>query len=292
YCGVFNDDNEAGQYYNAILHDEVSETLGSGRGISGQDVGRGAMDYGYITKNEVDCRAINIDLQVDQINYTAILHHDTPEKFYVREEVAINLNFGGTFNVENSLAAAGYGAARNLSPDIIAEGLRTCKPVPGRFEPVKAGQDFAVLVDYAHTPDGLDNVLKSARPLTTGKLIAVFGCGGDRDKTKRPLMGRIAKTLSDIAIATSDNPRTENPDAILDDVLAGMTDADGSATVYREADRRTAIALAVSLAAPGDTIVIAGKGHETYQIVGTETFPFDDRQVAREEIERAAKGKP
>ncbi|MBC8135220.1 MAG: UDP-N-acetylmuramoyl-L-alanyl-D-glutamate--2,6-diaminopimelate ligase [Fibrella sp.] len=220
----------------------------------------------------------DIELFVDHINYTA----KTPVG-----EVAIELGFGGTFNVDNSLAAIGYGIARGLSPEVIAEGLRTCPPVPGRFQPVKAGQEFAVLVDYAHTPDGLDNVLKSARPLTKGRLISVFGCGGDRDKTKRPKMGRIAKDLSDIAIATSDNPRTENPEAILDDVLAGM-DGDGGAEVRRESDRRKAIALAVSLAQAGDTIVIAGKGHETYQIIGTETFPFDDVQVAKEEIEKCS----
>ncbi len=227
------------------------------------------------------------ELSVDKIKFVSGFRgrYETDERRF--ESLNIELPFGGAFNIYNALAAVGYGIARGLLPAVIAEGLRTCKPVPGRFEPVKAGQDYAVLVDYAHTPDGLDNVLKSARPLTTGKLIAVFGCGGDRDKTKRPLMGGIAKNHADIAIATSDNPRTENPEAILDDVLAGM-DGPAGATVYREADRRAAIALAVSLAAPGDTIVIAGKGHETYQIIGTQTFPFDDIIVAKEEIQKHA----
>jgi UDP-N-acetylmuramoyl-L-alanyl-D-glutamate--2,6-diaminopimelate ligase len=165
---------------------------------------------------------------------------------------------------------------------VIAEGLANCPPPPGRFEPVRAGQEFAVLVDYAHTPDGLENVLKSARPLTEGRLIVVFGCGGNRDRTKRPQMGRLALELADVAIVTSDNPRKEEPEAIIDEILTGMTG--NGAAIYREPDRRIAIAVAVQTASPGDTVVIAGKGHETYQIVGETTYPFDDVQVAGEEI--------
>ena len=199
-------------------------------------------------------------------------------------KIPVRLPFGGGFNVANALAAIGYGIARDLSAETIAEGLASCPPVPGRFEPVQAGQNFALLVDYAHTPDGLQNVLVSARPLTQGKLITVFGCGGNRDKTKRPLMGKIAHDLSDIAIVTSDNPRRENPELILDDILAGMTGH--GAEVLREADRRTAIALAMQRAQNGDTVVIAGKGHEDYQIIGEQTFPFSDVAVAREEIQK------
>lgn len=238
----------------------------------------------FVSQDVTTSGSKEAQLFVDKIHYIA-------EVFYQNEtsgkSIPVELAFGGTFNVENSLAAVGYGVARKLSPEVIADGLRNCPPVPGRFQPVQAGQPYAVLVDYAHTPDGLDNVLRSARPLTRGNLITVFGCGGDRDKTKRPKMGHIARDLSDIAIVTSDNPRTENPDAILDDVLAGMN-GDVGATIHREADRRKAIALAVSLAKAGDTVVIAGKGHETYQIVGRETFPFDDVAVAREEIQRCS----
>lgn len=219
-----------------------------------------------------DIVAEALQLAVDSLRFVA----KTPSG-----DIPVHLGFGGTFQVGNVLAAIGYGVARGLTTDVIAAGLATCPPVPGRFHPVQAGQDFAVLVDYAHTPDGLENVLKAARPLTSGRLIVVFGCGGDRDKTKRPLMGRLASSLADIAIATSDNPRTEDPEAILDDVLAGMQ----APPALREVDRRKAIRLAVGLAKAGDTIVIAGKGHEDYQIIGREKFPFSDLEVAREELE-------
>ena len=259
-AAVINFDDEAGRTYALqIIKQEVARCID------------------YATTVEADIELIDSAvLKADSIAYAA----HTPTS-----NIPVSLPFGGWFNVLNSLAAVGYGVARGLSPAVIAEGLRTCPPVPGRFQPVQAGQPYAVIVDYAHTPDGLDNVLRSARPLTHGNLITVFGCGGNRDKTKRPKMGRIARDLSDIAIVTSDNPRREDPEAILDDVLAGMN-GDTGAAIYREADRRKAIALAVSLAKPGDTVVLAGKGHETYQIVGDETLPFDDVAVAREEIER------
>lgn len=198
----------------------------------------------------------------------------------------VRLNFGGAFNVENALAAVGYGLARWLAPEVIVNGLADCPPVPGRFQPVRAGQDFAVLVDYAHTPDGLENVLRSARPLTPGRLIVVFGCGGNRDRTKRPIMGRLAKELADIAVVTSDNPRKEEPEAIIDEILTGMQEGGGGAVVRRESDRRGAIALALREARPGDTVVIAGKGHEDYQILGDQTIHFSDVEVAEEEIGR------
>jgi UDP-N-acetylmuramoyl-L-alanyl-D-glutamate--2,6-diaminopimelate ligase len=200
-------------------------------------------------------------------------------------DIAIALPFGGTFNVANALAAVGYGIARGFAPDVIATGLAHCPPVPGRFQPVRAGQDYGVLVDYAHTPDGLENVLNSARPLTTGRLIAVFGCGGDRDTTKRPKMGKIAGDLADIAIVTSDNPRTEDPNIILDGVLSGMNMA--KAKTISEVDRRQAIYLAAKMARPGDTIVIAGKGHEDYQEVHGVKHHFSDVEVATEAIDIA-----
>jgi len=143
-----------------------------------------------------------------------------------------------------------------------------------------------VLVDYAHTPDGLENVLRSARPLTKGRLITVFGCGGNRDRTKRPIMGRLAVDLSDIAIVTSDNPRREEPEAIINEIITGMNGH--GASVLRETDRRRAIALAVGMAKPGDTVVIAGKGHEDYQILGDTTIHFSDVEVAAEEIQKCS----
>jgi UDP-N-acetylmuramoyl-L-alanyl-D-glutamate--2,6-diaminopimelate ligase len=163
-----------------------------------------------------------------------------------------------------------------------AEALARAERVPGRFEPVDEGQDFAVLVDYAHTPDSLENVLRAAREITRGRLHVVFGAGGDRDRAKRPLMGRVASELADRAIVTSDNPRSEDPDAIVDQVLEGAAGAE------REVDRRRAIALAVDGARPGDVVVIAGKGHEQGQeFEGGRKEPFDDVTVAREALRHA-----
>ena len=176
-----------------------------------------------------------------------------------------------------------------MRSDVAAASLADAGRVPGRFEPVDAGQPFAVLVDYAHTPDSLENVLSAARMLTGGRLIAVFGCGGDRDREKRPLMGEITARLADSCIVTSDNPRSERPEAIIDDILAGIPEgADG---VRVEPDRRRAIALALDEAAAGDTVVIAGKGHEQGQeLEGGRKIPFDDRQVAIEELQRLRSG--
>jgi UDP-N-acetylmuramoyl-L-alanyl-D-glutamate--2,6-diaminopimelate ligase len=155
--------------------------------------------------------------------------------------------------------------------------------VPGRMEPVSEGQPFAVLVDYAHTPDSLENVLRAARRLTPGRLICVFGCGGDRDREKRPLMGAIASRLADVPVVTSDNPRSEDPEAIIGEILVGMR-RDG---IVVEVDRRAAIGAALELARPGDAVVIAGKGHEQGQeFEGGRKLPFDDREVARDELRR------
>ncbi len=170
--------------------------------------------------------------------------------------------------------------------------------MPGRFEPVTEGQDFTVLIDYAHTPDSLENVLGAARRITTGRLITVFGCGGDRDREKRPLMGRAGAELSDLAIVTSDNPRSEDPGAIIEQILAGIpsharTRSGGRGEVMVEPDRRTAIARAFAEARAGDTVVIAGKGHEQGQeFEGGRKIPFDDRDVARHELRRLAAGTP
>jgi UDP-N-acetylmuramoyl-L-alanyl-D-glutamate--2,6-diaminopimelate ligase len=190
----------------------------------------------------------------------------------------------GRFNVENVLGAVAAARLLLIDDEAIARGVRELRGVPGRFEAVDEGQPFAVLVDYAHTPDSLENVLRTARDLAQNRLICVFGCGGDRDRGKRPLMGRIASELADLAIVTSDNPRSEEPGAIVDEVLAGIG---GGAAVEVEPDRRAAIALALSRARPGDSVVIAGKGHEQGQeFEDGRKVPFDDREVAREELRR------
>jgi UDP-N-acetylmuramoyl-L-alanyl-D-glutamate--2,6-diaminopimelate ligase len=171
-----------------------------------------------------------------------------------------------------------------------AEALRSAGQVPGRFEPIDEGQSFGVLVDYAHTPDSLENVLKAARRLTSGKLISVFGAGGDRDRDKRPLMGRAGAELSDLAVVTSDNPRSEEPAAIIEEILAGIPE-DPHAEVVVEQDRRAAIGRALAGAEQGDTVVIAGKGHEQGQeFEDGRKVPFDDRDVARDELRRLTTG--
>jgi len=186
---------------------------------------------------------------------------------------------GGHFNAYNCLAAAAACLGLGTGLDAVVKGLAATPRVPGRFESIDCGQAFGVLVDYAHTPDGLENVLKTTRELTRNRLIVVFGCGGNRDRGKRPIMGRIASELADTAIITSDNPRKEDPNAIIRDILEGVP-LDARPEVV--ADRRQAIERAVMQAAEGDLVVIAGKGHEDYQIFADRTIHFDDREVARE----------
>jgi UDP-N-acetylmuramoyl-L-alanyl-D-glutamate--2,6-diaminopimelate ligase len=188
----------------------------------------------------------------------------------------------GEHNVMNLLAAVAAGLGLGLEPDRIAPALAVVGAVPGRFEQVRAGQPFLVVVDYAHTPDALERVLVTARKLTRGRLAVVFGCGGDRDRGKRPIMGELAARLADRAWVTSDNPRSEPPEAIIDEVMAGVRRVGGGeGRCASVPDRRAAIAAALDWAEPEDTVVIAGKGHEAYQIVGAEVLPFDDRAVAR-----------
>ncbi len=202
----------------------------------------------------------------------------------------VNLQMGGLFQVANALAAVGVALLRRVPATAIVNGLEALPGVPGRFELVPSpGKDFTVVVDYAHSPDGLENVLKSARALSPKRLVCVFGCGGDRDPLKRPLMGRISAELADVTILTSDNPRSENPDAIIADILAGIDGGKTSLNVITEVDRFAAIQAALcELAQPGDLIVIAGKGHETGQTAAGKTIPFDDRQVAREALAECA----
>ncbi|HZO60982.1 MAG TPA: UDP-N-acetylmuramoyl-L-alanyl-D-glutamate--2,6-diaminopimelate ligase [Solirubrobacterales bacterium] len=203
--------------------------------------------------------------------------------------VPVRLPLPGLFNVYNALAAIAAGHALGVAPHAAAEALATAQRVPGRFEPVDEGQAFSVLVDYAHTPDSLENVLASARGLLDdGRLIVVFGAGGDRDRDKRPLMGAAARRLADHLVVTSDNPRSEDPDSIIAAIVAGAnaeTPPDESAAMEVESDRRTAIERALVLAQPGDIVVIAGKGHEQGQeFEGGRKLPFDDREVARDAL--------
>jgi UDP-N-acetylmuramoyl-L-alanyl-D-glutamate--2,6-diaminopimelate ligase len=195
----------------------------------------------------------------------------------------VHLPLGGRFNVSNALAALTCATVLGIEPQVAVRGLAGAPPVPGRFEVVSApGADVTVVVDYAHTPDGLEEVLATARSVAPdGRVIAVFGCGGDRDADKRPLMGAVAARLADVVIITSDNPRHEEPVRIIQAAEAGVEPALRS-RVRTEVDRRVAIGDAVRLARPGDIIVVAGKGHETTQTIGDDVIPFDDREVARE----------
>jgi UDP-N-acetylmuramoyl-L-alanyl-D-glutamate--2,6-diaminopimelate ligase len=196
--------------------------------------------------------------------------------------IEIETHLRGGFNVENVLGAVAAGILLDIDEEAIAAGIAAVTGVPGRFEAVDEGQSFAVIVDYAHTPDSLDVVLRAARDLGPGRVIAVFGAGGDRDRGKRPLMGRVARDRADLAIVTSDNPRSEDPLAIIQDVLQGA-----GMDVEIDPDRRSAISRAIGLAGPGDVVVIAGKGHEQGQDIGGIVQSFDDRDVAREALRAA-----
>jgi UDP-N-acetylmuramoyl-L-alanyl-D-glutamate--2,6-diaminopimelate ligase len=190
----------------------------------------------------------------------------------------------GRPHVYNMLAATATALELGYDLDAIVTGLSKCVGAPGRFERVRHDGDFAVVVDYAHTDDALLNTLQTARDLTSGRIITVFGCGGDRDKTKRVPMGRVAGENSDVVFITSDNPRTEDPVKIISEIEAGVKE---SGTVYfAVSDRREAINRAIAIAKPADVVIIAGKGHETYQIIGNDKFHFDDREVAADMISK------
>jgi UDP-N-acetylmuramoyl-L-alanyl-D-glutamate--2,6-diaminopimelate ligase len=213
------------------------------------------------------------DLLYEPAGVRGVLHTPLGEVPFVSPLV-------GQFNLANLLAAVGAGLHLGLDLEAIAQSLATFPGVPGRVEQVQVSpsQDISVIVDYAHTPDSLENLLKASRPFIQGRMICVFGCGGDRDRTKRPKMGAIAAELADWVVVTSDNPRTEDPERILQDVVAGIP-ASVSPTVM--GDRAAAIRKAILEAQPGDGVLIAGKGHEDYQILGTEKVHFDDREQAR-----------
>lgn len=267
---VVNIDDAAGEKIIAIARDAGAEILRVGRGANA----------------DAEIRLVDHTISLDG---TRAVIEESSGRFEV------DLPLLGDFNLENLLVAVGVGRALGLAPETIAAGTMHCPQVPGRMERViGTGRDEpTVLVDYAHTPDAIEKLLRAVRPLCAGRLIAVFGCGGDRDRTKRPLMAEAVATHADRAIATSDNPRTEDPIEILGDVEEGLrslarVEADALLTTENEAalysvlvDRRAAIDCAISGAGPNDTVVLAGKGHEDYQIIGREKFPFDDRLEAR-----------
>jgi len=226
----------------------------------------------YGLERAADIRATDVRLSLEGSRFTA----KTP-----LGPVAIHSPLLGRFNVSNLLAALGAALALGISKEVAATGLGALAGVPGRLERVNAGQDFTVIVDYAHTDDALKNLLETVRELGPRKVITVFGCGGDRDRTKRPLMGAVAARLSDVAIVTSDNPRSEPPEAIIEEVRRGMPPGRG-AEVLSIVDRREAIARALEMARPDAAVIIAGKGHETTQTLRDRTVPFDDRQVVRD----------
>ena len=203
----------------------------------------------------------------------------------------VRLRLAGHFNAANAAGALAAADALGIDLDTAVAGLESLEGVPGRFEQVRAGQPFTVLVDYAHKPGALENALVAARDATEGRVIVVFGCGGDRDRAKRPLMGEIAGKLADVTVVTSDNPRSEPPEAIVEAIVAGLARTAPPGSWHVEVDRRKAIRLALELARPGDLVLIAGKGHEQGQeLAGGVKVPFDDRVVAREELDALLKG--
>ena len=225
----------------------------------------------YGVEKSADVYVKNINSTLSRLKFTIV----TP-----KGETDINLKLLGEYNLYNALAATGVGLSFGIELDVIKTGLESVV-VPGRFELVDCGQDFAVVVDYAHTPDALKRLLTAARKTTEGRLICVFGCGGDRDKDKRPIMGRIASEIADHVIITSDNPRTEDPAQIAAEIEAGVKSEKNYDMIV---DRSSAIARGIEIARSGDLVVIAGKGHENYQDFGDKRIHFDDREIAAEYI--------
>jgi UDP-N-acetylmuramoyl-L-alanyl-D-glutamate--2,6-diaminopimelate ligase len=233
----------------------------------------------------IKCRTITYSAISDTADYTAknILCNENGIKYeFVGVDCIsrIQSSLHGRFMISNTLCATSLLLNLGFSIDKIANAIENLKPVKGRGEIVTVPKKYTVMIDYAHTPDGLYNILSSVREITKGRIILVFGCGGDRDKSKRAEMGRIAGELSNYVIVTSDNPRTENPLLIMNDILCGMEKTKSRIAVIE--NRRQAIEFALSKARKGDTVILAGKGHETYQIIGKEKIPFDERDIIKE----------
>lgn len=228
--------------------------------------------YSYGITADADVKAIDLRFNLKGSQFTVLNRGGSFD---------INMKLIGRFSVYNALAAITYALGEGVDPAVIKNALEKVEGVAGRFEQVDCGQDFTVIIDYAHTPDGLENILRTGQEILENRMITVFGCGGDRDKTKRPLMGKIAALYSDFSIVTSDNPRSEEPEAIIDDIVPGLMEVENS-HFAKIVDRREAIHQAVCLAKKGDLVIIAGKGHETYQLVKDQVLDFDDRKVAAE----------
>ena len=245
-----------------------------------QLVGLAARTLTYGLENGADIKTRKPSLSMGGIEFTA----ETPAG-----RIEVRSRLVGRFNVYNVLAAIGAAVALEVPGEAISEGIARLQSVPGRFERIDAGQPFSVIVDYAHTDDALRNLLSTARALNpAGRIITLFGCGGDRDRSKRPLMGEAAGRASNIVVLTSDNPRSEDPLLIINDAIVGVQRTDAKCLV--EADRERAIEMALDQARPGDIVLLAGKGHETYQILRDQTIAFDDRVVARRVLRRLGYG--
>ncbi len=229
----------------------------------------------YAVETPADFRASNIQLENGGVSY--ILNTEVGQ-------IPINLQLTGFFNVYNSLGAAALCFSQGVSLEAIKNGLQVVEGVPGRFERVENDRGLHVVVDYAHTPGGLENILRSGRELTPGRLILVFGAGGDRDTSKRPLMGAIAAQLADLVIVTSDNPRSEDPAAICSSIEKGLLTTNHQVKYEIIVDRRAAIERAMELATPNDLVIVAGKGHEAYQESARGRIHFDDKEEVRRAI--------
>ncbi|MGN1318736.1 MAG: UDP-N-acetylmuramoyl-L-alanyl-D-glutamate--2,6-diaminopimelate ligase [Lachnospirales bacterium] len=228
----------------------------------------------YGIDSDCDLKAKNIDYKMDRVHFTVNIGG---------KDVDFELKVPGRFSVYNALGVIGAALKMGILVEDIKEGIKNIKGVPGRIQNIPNNKGFNVIVDYAHTPDGLENILNSVREFTKNRIITVFGCGGDRDRTKRPIMGEIVAKLSDVVIVTSDNPRSEEPAEILKEIEVGVKDITNDYEMI--VDRKEAIFKAVSVAKEGDSIVIAGKGHENYQILKDKTIHFDDTEVAKEALE-------
>jgi UDP-N-acetylmuramoyl-L-alanyl-D-glutamate--2,6-diaminopimelate ligase len=240
-----------------------------------------ARTVSYGIEKPAQIMAENLRVNHTGVSYTA----KTPPG-----NIQFDLHLTGYFNVYNSLGVIAAGLALGIDLESIKRGLEAVSGVPGRFQLVPGSRDFGVVVDYAHTPDGLENILKTAGNLTSKRVLLVFGCGGDRDRTKRPIMGALAATMAHYTIITSDNPRTENPREIITDIEEGFKKANPNALYQVEVDRSSAIRKIIAMAEQSDLVVIAGKGHETYQDFGDRVIHFDDREVAREALEERFHG--
>jgi len=226
----------------------------------------------YGVENTCDIKASNTELLENKVTYK------------INDELNVDFHIPGDFSVYNSLAAIGAVSALGFSLEDTVNAISKAKSVKGRLELVETNTPFGVIIDYAHTPDGLEKAINAVRGFTKGRVITLFGCGGDRDKTKRPKMGRMATELSDIVIVTTDNPRTEDPEEIIKEILIGTVGS--KAEVITITDRSEAIEKALKIAKQGDTILLAGKGHETYQVIGTERVHYDEREIIKSALNR------